>query len=398
MQIDKPPDAVPPNWLLRSRVTAPRHLERLIPRSRLLEMLSRIPAGHIVSACAPPGFGKSVLLLAWHAAIRASGRPAAWLTVDSADGPGVVVQFLAFACHHAGLDVARTGLLDSSTLTLPSPLALQALLGSIEHSGNHWHLVIDDADRASKAVVHEVFGPLARFLPANLTVAFAARDPGIQDLSDLEQRGLVSRIDSEALRFTREEVWKARFSGAPRHVEFEEVGKGVRLPGVPVTEHTSFGRFPTVARLGSLHLAHMVDVAVANGPALRWQHRGDGDCLSGEGGEFHLVRCGIAMDVDNRSDIPRQQTLAGEVARQHNAVVFFDQDSSEGYAVISRGAEDPSVIGPRLIHPRSEFDETWPDRPVRLVPGMCRTQIWCARIVPWCAWEGVGKTLQVIDL
>jgi LuxR family maltose regulon positive regulatory protein len=172
----------------------------------LLEILSRAPAGHIVSACAPPGFGKSVLLTAWHAAIRANGRPAAWLTVDSADGPGIVVQFLAFACHHAGLDVAGTGLLDSSTPTLPSSLALQALLGAIERAGNPWYLVIDDADRASKAVVHEVFGPLARFLPANLTVAFASRDPEILDLSDFEQRGLVLRIDSAALRFTREEV------------------------------------------------------------------------------------------------------------------------------------------------------------------------------------------------
>jgi hypothetical protein len=82
----------------------------------------------------------------------------------------------------------------------------------------------------------------------------------------------------------------------------------------------------------------MVDVAVVNGPALSWQHRGDGDRLPGEGSEFDLVRGGIAMDVDNRSDIPRQQTLIGDLARQHNAVVFFDHGSSDGYALISRSA------------------------------------------------------------
>jgi hypothetical protein len=64
--------------------------------------------------------------------------------------------------------------------------------------------------------------------------------------------------------------------------------------------------------------------------------------------------------------------------------------------VVDNGQE-LSVIGPRLIHITSEFDETYPGRPIRLVPGMCRTDIECARIVPWCAWEGVGKTLQVID-
>ncbi len=60
-----------------------------------------------------------------------------------------------------------------------------------------------------------------------------------------------------------------------------------------------------MGRLGSLHLAHVIDVAMANGSALRWQHSGHGDRLSGEGGELHLVRSGIAMDVDNCSDIPR---------------------------------------------------------------------------------------------
>jgi len=43
-------------------------------------------------------------------------------------------------------------------------------------------------------------------LPANLTVAFGSRDVELLDLSDLEQRGLVVRIDSESLRFNREEV------------------------------------------------------------------------------------------------------------------------------------------------------------------------------------------------
>ena len=28
------------------------------------------------------------------------------------------------------------------------------------------------------------------------------------------------------------------------------------------------------------------------------------------------------------------------------------------------------------------------------VPGMCRAQTGCARIVPWCAWEGVGISLN----
>src|SRR5271165_6145949 len=84
--------------------------------------------------------------------------------------------------------------------------------------------------------------------------------------------------------------------------------------------------------------AYVIDIAVADGSALRWQYSGDRDRLSGEGGELHLIRGDIPMDVDNRPHIPRQQTLTGQIARQHDAVVFFYHDASEGYAVISRGA------------------------------------------------------------
>jgi hypothetical protein len=66
----------------------------------------------------------------------------------------------------------------------------------------------------------------------------------------------------------------------------------------------------------------VVDAAVTNGSALRWQYSGDGDRLSGEGGELHLVRGDIAMDVDNRSHIPRQQTLTGQIAGQHGRIQF----------------------------------------------------------------------------
>jgi len=78
-----------------------------------------------------------------------------------------------------------------------------------------------------------------------------------------------------------------------------------------------------------MHLAHMVDITMANRAALRRQHSRDGDRPSGERRELRLVRGGFAMDVDNRSDIARQQTFARQSAGQHIAVVFFEHDSSE---------------------------------------------------------------------
>ncbi len=82
-------------------------------------------------------------------------------------------------------------------------------------------------------------------------------------------------------------------------------------------------------QLGAVHLAHMVDVTMTNGQALGWQHSGDGDRRSCESGELHFIRGFIWMDTDNRSHIPRQQTLTREITRRHNTFMFFDIDPSE---------------------------------------------------------------------
>lgn len=206
MAVDKEPNSPLPSWLLRSRVTPPRRLERLVPRGRLLEILMQAQPGQIVSVCAPPGFGKSVLLTSWHWAVHEAGRPAIWLAIDDTDDPTVVVKYLAFACRRAGIDVARTGLLNVGSLSISPSLAVQSLLASIEQEETAVSLVIDEAERASQSVVREVFGPLTRFLPANLTIAFASRDPQKLDLFDLEQRGNVVRVGVDDLRFNRKEV------------------------------------------------------------------------------------------------------------------------------------------------------------------------------------------------
>jgi len=75
-----------------------------------------------------------------------------------------------------------------------------------------------------------------------------------------------------------------------------------------------------------MHLAHMVDIAVADRPALRRKCSRDGDGHSSERRELHLVRGGVTIDVEYRSDIARQQTFTWQFTRQHNAVVFFDHE------------------------------------------------------------------------
>lgn len=155
---------------------------------------------------APPGFGKTVALTQWFQSSGSRGTRTAWLCMDAADEPEVVVTYLAFSCQAAGLDLSNTDLLKATEHHSPLSIAMQTLLSCIERSESPWLLVIDDAERASRKVVCEVFEYLVRVLPANLTVAFGSRDPALLDFWDLRQRGLGLLIGTETLHFSRDEI------------------------------------------------------------------------------------------------------------------------------------------------------------------------------------------------
>ena len=162
----------------------------------------------MVLVCAPPGFGKSFALSQWYSTAKADGVHSAWLGIDATDNPATVVQYLAFACHLSGLDVARTGLLTRGHVSVCAALGVQSLLSCIEQTAMPWLLIIDDAESASGEVVGEVLYPLTRFFPANLTLGLASRDPAFLDLAELSQRGLLVPIGPDLLRFDRDEVQK----------------------------------------------------------------------------------------------------------------------------------------------------------------------------------------------
>ena len=101
-----------PTWLLRARVTPPRHLHSLIRRERVIKALTAASRAPIVVLTTPPGYGKSVALGQWvHERVTSGGR-SAWLTFHSTDDPDSAVQYLAFAFHMSGLDLSCTELLD----------------------------------------------------------------------------------------------------------------------------------------------------------------------------------------------------------------------------------------------------------------------------------------------
>jgi LuxR family transcriptional regulator, maltose regulon positive regulatory protein len=67
--------------LIESKLSSPRVRSAIVPRPRLVEGLARAEAP-IVAVVAPPGFGKTTLLVQWQSIDE---RPFTWLSLDDDD-------------------------------------------------------------------------------------------------------------------------------------------------------------------------------------------------------------------------------------------------------------------------------------------------------------------------
>ena len=74
-----------PSPLLETKLYVPKWRSGLVPRMRLVERLNQGTERKLTLVSAPAGFGKTTLLAEWLATTLASGRPAAWVSLDRND-------------------------------------------------------------------------------------------------------------------------------------------------------------------------------------------------------------------------------------------------------------------------------------------------------------------------
>ena len=196
-------------WLIKAKVSPPRHNTTAFFREGLTKRLAEARSQSITLIEAPAGFGKSTLLAQTIQDMASDDVLTAWLSTEEADDPDSYISYMAFAFHVAGLDMLKTGLL-SAHFSGDQRITynLSAFIAAVERSGKSAILVLDDFDRVSTKVIHEVVTRLLANLPENLHLVIACRyNPGLS-LSRLEVGGLLQRINAEDLRLGQEEVYK----------------------------------------------------------------------------------------------------------------------------------------------------------------------------------------------
>ena len=154
-------------------------------------------------ACAPAGYGKTVLLADW---ARRSGHPVAWLSLDAGDNDPA--RFWRHAV--AALDRARPGIGErvAPLLGPPAPSSFQGLVTALinELAAEEALLVLDDYHVIGSPQVHESLAFLAEHRPAGLRVALASRSDPPLALPRLRARGQLTEIREAELRFTPAEA------------------------------------------------------------------------------------------------------------------------------------------------------------------------------------------------
>ena len=148
-----------------------RHLGTL-RRTRLLRQLRSAPDRTVISIVAPPGYGKTSLLVQW--ATESSG-PVAWLTADDSDSdPVVFLTDLATAIDRLEpLDPGLFGAIASATVSHRTVVG--RLLAGMSRPSEPVRIAIDDGHRITSRACLDVLAELITNLPTGSQVVIAAR-------------------------------------------------------------------------------------------------------------------------------------------------------------------------------------------------------------------------------
>ena len=177
------------------RLKPPRGVASALPRHELLEKIRTGLDGQLVILQAPPGFGKTELMLS---ALRLAneGDQFVWMTLDARDAdPRRFLRDLARALEGGALGVLASETPDVETL-------MRAALGAMRTDQGRVVIFLDDIDAASGPEFNACFAQLLRYAPEDVSIVAAARRRPAFPLARLRMRGLLTEIQARDLAFT----------------------------------------------------------------------------------------------------------------------------------------------------------------------------------------------------
>jgi LuxR family transcriptional regulator, maltose regulon positive regulatory protein len=160
--------------LVDAKMQPPAERPGTIERPYLVRLLAAAPGPPVISLVAPPGYGKTTLLVQW---ARRARRDLAWLTIDDLDNdPAVLLSYLAAAFDRIEPvdDAIR------ASIAAPRQRILATAVPRLASELHRWKrpglVVIDDAHRLVDRTGLDALAMLIDHLPAGVRVAIAGRN------------------------------------------------------------------------------------------------------------------------------------------------------------------------------------------------------------------------------
>jgi LuxR family transcriptional regulator, maltose regulon positive regulatory protein len=181
--------------LLATKMIRPALRADLVPRGRLLARLDDgLAIGRpLTLVSAPPGFGKTALILQW---LEHLDRPVSWLTLDESDNDaGRFFRYLATALGHPEVATGDdTG------------VGLAALINALTRESTPRVLALDDYQAITDFAVHDLVAFLLTHPPPCLHTIISTREDPPLPLARLRGRDQLTEIRERSLRFTPDEA------------------------------------------------------------------------------------------------------------------------------------------------------------------------------------------------
>jgi LuxR family maltose regulon positive regulatory protein len=235
------------------KATPPRLPRTAVERERLLRTWTAVRDRAAIAVVAPPGFGKTTLLMQWRQLWLDHGALVAWLSVDERDDPSRFVLGLLHALRRVAPEAVEALVRRYHAQPHREMEALTELLAATCDLDAETVLVLDNAEKLPDATVRESLAYLLLNSPANLRVLVASRVP-LQQLpwgTATRWDGAVLGVDELRLRPEESIAILARRFG-----ERVGVDEGMRL-------HEAAEGWPIGLQLAAMAIEDRGDAAAA---------------------------------------------------------------------------------------------------------------------------------------
>jgi LuxR family maltose regulon positive regulatory protein len=200
--------AAVPRTLVTTKLRAPRTRANLVARTRLHEALDRGEERKLTLVSAPPGFGKTTLLVEWLMERSGNERCVVWVSLDESDNdPARFLSYLVGALQNVEEGIGE-GVLASLRTPEPPPIetVVGALINELAGAEREVTVFLDDYHLIDARLVHEAVSFFLEHLPENVSLVIATRTDPPLSLSKLRARDQVTEIRAADLRFTTDEA------------------------------------------------------------------------------------------------------------------------------------------------------------------------------------------------